>query len=536
MNSVLEKKRKLGEGAYGIVYEALIKKNKTDEHGHTLALKRNYGDPENLGICCIREMNFLKSLKHKHIIKLLKIIEGDPFTEDCPMTPKHKRDGMLEDSYHFLLEYVDINLEDYYIKNNDHYYMKIIIFQCFLAIDFMHSKKIIHRDLKPANILINTSKKLPEAKICDFGLSTYAANYRPATPGAVTAWYRAPEICCEYDNYSYPIDIWSLGCIFFEIITKKILITGDNDSDIKIFKKIINTIPEKLEINYLNKYILYGYIDPFDHKYKKNTKKKSFKNLITEYITEKDFNKQGGNLEQFSDLLDKILIMNPNKRLTANECLDHNFFDIFKEYKKNILKEYPPIFKSNPKINIIECIERKWACNLALEIYNSNAKLEWYNHYILFHSLQLFDKYIGKKYPLKHLEKKNIFINEDEGYFHNKKEVILIFYTCIYIFYKYFSTLSKITKWQDIYPKYLTKKEYTIQIISYENKLIEELCNYKIFESTLIEYLDINLYNMEEEDKEYRIKYFINNYCKIDTDYKGSVKDLYYQFVEGIGT
>ena len=300
MSSVLVKKRKLGEGAYGIVYEALIKKNIKDEKGHTLALKRNYGDPENIGACCIREMNFLKTLKHKHIIKLLKIIEGDPFTEDCPMTPKHKRDGMSEDSYHFLLEYVDINLDEYSINNNDNYHMKIIMFQCLIAVDFMHSKKIIHRDLKPANILINTTKKLPEAKICDFGLSTYNSNYRPSTPGAVTSYYRAPEICCEYDDYSYPVDIWSLGCIFFEIITKNILISNESDNDPKIFKKIINTIPEQLEISYLNKYILRGYTDPFDHKYKKNIKKKSFKSLITEHISAEDFNKKGGKLADFS--------------------------------------------------------------------------------------------------------------------------------------------------------------------------------------------------------------------------------------------
>ena len=533
MNSVLEKKRKLGEGAYGIVYEALIKKKKDDKEGHILALKRNYGDPENIGVCCIREMNFLKTLKHKHIIRLLKVIEGDPFTEDCPMTPKSKRDGMTEDSYHFLLEFVDTNLEDYYIKNNDFYCMKVIIFQCLLAMDFMHSKKILHRDLKPANILINTSKQIPEAKICDFGLSSFAAKYRPSTPGAVTAWYRAPEICCEYEFYSYPIDMWSLGCIFYEIIAKKILISTENDNDVKIFRKIINTVPEKLDSNYINKFILRGYIDPFDHKYKKNIQKDSFKTKLLEHIEEKKFNKQGGNLDQFTDLLDKILLMDPHRRLTADECLDHSFFEIFKEYKDNIIKEYPPVFKDNPRLNIVDCIERRWACNIAIEIYNNNSKYDWYNHYILFHALQIFDKYISKYYPI---DKETKYINEDEGHLHNKKEIVLIFYTCIYIFYKYFSTLSKITKWQDIYPKYLTKKEYTVQIISYENKIIEDLCNYKIFESTVIEYLDLNFYKIDEDEKEYQIKFFINNYCKINLDYKGTVKDLYNQFVDGIGT
>ncbi len=75
-----------------------------------------------------------------------------------------------------------------------------------------------------------------------------------------------------------------------------------------------------------------------------------------------------------------------------------------------------------------------------------------------------------------------------------------------------------------------------MQIISYENKLVEDLSNYKVFESTLIEYLDINYYKMDDEEKDYKIKYYINNYYKIDVDYDGTVKDLYYQFEDGIGT
>ena len=200
--ATIEKKDKLGEGAYGIVYAGALKERDKEVK---VAIKRNYGDPENIGICCIREMNFLAFFSHPCITRLKTISTGDPFEKSCPMTPRPKRYDMKEDSHHFVLEYAGESLEKFYEECNDYYHIKIIMCQILLGMEYIHAKGIIHRDLKPANILvISEEDELPYARICDFGLSCYPSFYRPATPGAVTSWYRAPEICCEYDDYSYP--------------------------------------------------------------------------------------------------------------------------------------------------------------------------------------------------------------------------------------------------------------------------------------------------------------------------------------------
>ena len=90
----IEKKDKLGEGAYGIVYAGALKERDKEIK---VAIKRNYGDPENIGISCIREMNFLAFFSHPCITKLKHISIGDPFEKKCPMTPRPKRYDMKED-------------------------------------------------------------------------------------------------------------------------------------------------------------------------------------------------------------------------------------------------------------------------------------------------------------------------------------------------------------------------------------------------------------------------------------------------------
>ena len=96
--------------------------------------------------------------------------------------------------------------------------IKCLIKQLLMGIEYLHSKNIIHRDLKPSNILYNNKGVL---KICDFGL---ARKYNPSkqlTPVVVTLWYRAPELLLGMERYTKAIDIWSIGCIFAEMLLKE---------------------------------------------------------------------------------------------------------------------------------------------------------------------------------------------------------------------------------------------------------------------------------------------------------------------------
>ena len=131
----MKKKKKLGEGAYGVVYEAEI-----DNEGEVekVAVKRNYGDVENQGISCIRELNFLATLNHPCITKLKSVSLGDPFPKECPMTPRPQRNEMREDTHHFILEFSQHCLEDYYLECSDFYELKIIMTQILLGLEYIH--------------------------------------------------------------------------------------------------------------------------------------------------------------------------------------------------------------------------------------------------------------------------------------------------------------------------------------------------------------------------------------------------------------
>ena len=118
--------------------------------------------------------------------------------------------------------------------------IKLIMLQILRGVDFLHSKKILHRDLKPANILIDHVTLT--TKLADFGLSRlYSFPVRPYTKEVLTLWYRAPELMLGFYNYSCDLDMWSVGCIFGEVVLGRPFIQGDSEIDqlFKIFEVYI---------------------------------------------------------------------------------------------------------------------------------------------------------------------------------------------------------------------------------------------------------------------------------------------------------
>jgi len=108
-----------------------------------------------------------------------------------------------------------------------------MLYQILRGVDYCHSKRIIHRDLKPQNLLVN---KNGDIKICDFGLArAFTIPIKTLTHEVETLWYRAPEILLGQKAYSLGVDMWAIGCIFSELITKRPLFMGDSEID-QIFK------------------------------------------------------------------------------------------------------------------------------------------------------------------------------------------------------------------------------------------------------------------------------------------------------------
>jgi len=113
------------------------------------------------------------------------------------------------------------------------------LYQLVRGIAFCHQHKVLHRDLKPQNLLINKSNVL---KLADFGLARgFGVPVKNYTHEVVTLWYRPPDVLMGSKTYSTSVDIWSIGCIFAEMVTKKPLFPGSSDEDElqKIFKYFV---------------------------------------------------------------------------------------------------------------------------------------------------------------------------------------------------------------------------------------------------------------------------------------------------------
>ncbi|XP_059822064.1 cyclin-dependent kinase 2-like isoform X2 [Hypanus sabinus] len=166
--------------------------------------------------------------------------------------------------------------------------------------------RVLHRDLKPQNLLINDGGAI---KLADFGLArAFGVPVRTYTHEVVTLWYRAPEILMGCKFYSTAVDVWSIGCIFAEMITRKPLFPGDSEID-QLFR-IFCTLGTP------NEFVWPGVTQLPD--YKANFPK----------WNRQDFNKILPNLDiDGRDLLMQMLQYDPNMRISAKLAISHRFFN-----------------------------------------------------------------------------------------------------------------------------------------------------------------------------------------------------------------
>ncbi|XP_052207185.1 mitogen-activated protein kinase 19-like isoform X2 [Diospyros lotus] len=190
-----------------------------DTHtGEKVAIKKITDIFEHLSdaIRILREVKLLRLLRHPDIVEIKRI-----------MMPPSRRD--FKDIY-VVFELMESDLHQVIKANDDltHDHHRFFLYQMLRALKYMHTANVYHRDLKPKNILANANCKL---KICDFGLARVAFSDTPTTifwtDYVATRWYRAPELCGSFfSKYTPAIDIWSIGCIFAEVLTGKPLFPG----------------------------------------------------------------------------------------------------------------------------------------------------------------------------------------------------------------------------------------------------------------------------------------------------------------------
>lgn len=273
---------KCGEGTYSVVYRgAIINKGIIRNKKKMVTIKKyRKGGNDLYGIepSTIAEISFLKKCDHPNIISLNEIIyQSDQICivyDYCKST--------LYDVLNGKRQLVPSQIRKY-------------IYQILLGLEHCHSKHIIHADIKPQNILL----KNDQVKICDFNCSKLSYSYcKP--PQMVTLWYRSPELLLGSVNYKTEIDIWSAGCVLAEMYLGYVLFPGISIDDQiqKIFKKF--GTPENSELGGFPRY------------------KQGLQIWPQEKIRINN---------ECDDLLSKMLEMEPSKRITVKDALEHNYFN-----------------------------------------------------------------------------------------------------------------------------------------------------------------------------------------------------------------
>uniref|UniRef100_A0AAR2L9M6 mitogen-activated protein kinase n=1 Tax=Pygocentrus nattereri TaxID=42514 RepID=A0AAR2L9M6_PYGNA len=260
----------VGSGAYGSVCSALDEKT-----GLKVAVKKLSRPFQSIihAKRTYRELRLLKHMKHENVsvgADLTRLVYFVTHLMGADLNNIVKCQKLTDDHVQFL------------------------IYQILRGLKYIHSADIIHRDLKPSNLAVNEDCEL---KILDFGLARHTDD--EMTGYVATRWYRAPEIMLNWMHYNMTVDIWSVGCIMAELLTGRTLFPGtDHIDQLKLIMLLVGTPgPELLmKVSSDSVSVMFGRCFPFV--------------LIQTPV----------------DLLEKMLVLDTDKRITAAEALAHPYF------------------------------------------------------------------------------------------------------------------------------------------------------------------------------------------------------------------
>lgn len=286
--------KQIGHGAYGVVASANNRKNNTK-----VAIKKVPKAFEDLidAKRILREIKLLGFFDHENIIAMVDVQRPPNRTgyEDIYIIT-----DLMETDLHRVI-YSRQDLSDEHIQ----YFM----YQLLRGLLFMHSADVIHRDLKPSNLLLNKNCDL---KICDLGLARGFESGKDdnLTEYVVTRWYRAPEVILNASHYTKALDLWGAGCVFAELLGRSPLFPGEDYLD--QVQRIIAVLgmPSQEDMSFIGNESAKRYI--------KSLPKRQRVPWSTLYPKANPV---------ALDLLSKMLVFNPEKRFTVEECLAHPYFE-----------------------------------------------------------------------------------------------------------------------------------------------------------------------------------------------------------------
>eukprot|EP00934_Nitzschia_sp_Nitz4_P001039 Nitzschia sp. Nitz4//scaffold8_size234185//221329//223783//NITZ4_001305-RA/size234185-snap-gene-0.64-mRNA-1//-1//CDS//3329559950//1039//frame0 len=327
-----ERIEKIGQGTYGQVYRARCK-----DTNQIVALKKlrvqnaGYGG---LPPTVLREIIILKRLRHPNLVQMLEVVsskgvehldQDDEDADEKQKSSKNDRFGDAREGFKgnlfLVLEYVSHDLAglmDVAYRFSEPQ-VKCIFRQLLEALHFMHDNKYVHRDIKSSNILIDHHFRV---KLADFGLARCIeppildrihdrGNSLELTNKVITLWYKPPEILLGATRYGTAVDVWSAGCILAELILGKPLFTGKDELPLlhKIFELMGTPTPNTWE----------GLSDL--------TKIRTGEVTIASQRPAKFRDKYHSKISQPAmNLIEKLLELDPKKRLTAGRALTSRYF------------------------------------------------------------------------------------------------------------------------------------------------------------------------------------------------------------------
>ena len=280
---------RVSTGTFGVVYRAKDKRT-----GETVALKRLKMEKEKEGfpVTSLREINTLLKASHENVVHVRQIVVG------------HNMDKIylvMDFLEHDLKSLMEVMRKPFLSGE-----VKTLMIQLLRGVAHLHDSWILHRDIKTSNLLLSHRGRL---RIGDFGLAReYGSPLKAYTSLVVTLWYRAPELLLGAEKYSTAIDLWSVGCVFAELVNKKALFTGKSEIDqINRIFQMLGTPNEGIwpgysELSCVKKATFTTY--PF------NNLRKSFPHLSDLGVK----------------LMNSFLTYSPDFRISARKAIDHLYF------------------------------------------------------------------------------------------------------------------------------------------------------------------------------------------------------------------
>lgn len=446
----------IAEGGFGIVAEVEA------DNGSRYAIKVNFGFKCVEGMLSLRDVNFSAAVDpHPFFLAIKEISLKDPFRTRYIASFKQNNElasKLRVDSLYFIMPLGKSSLDCLF--RGERYRELILCFrsvlwQITIAVEYMHAKNFMHRDIKPDNIILfNAVNNDLRIKIADFGFIKTCSNGLN-TIGIQNHSYRAPEIALKCKKYTNTVDIWSLGIIFYQMLT------GGNypypeppnrdDNDEKLLS-MMHLIFDLSNVDY----------DSCDMNMYRKIVRKSTNNSLIDKITTKTRETPYVELFDFfdkSDCFDLLSnMLNPSiKRYTATDCLNHPFFtkEKWSEMNKNMRDRFGVgpdgklIVEAEDMITVTDNECRQDFFKYAEYVYYTLNGKPWFNLQIWASINDLFDRWLYHYIDT---------VNPDSKLPLIPKEYLIkkCYFACAFIMVKTCST--EILSFRNIFPSLLDEK------------------------------------------------------------------------------